>query len=85
MFSVTSVEKSEEARFLPAGAIPAIPPPGPLFHPLVPLHCGQRDQVGVKQRFSIKKLWSAPFGDTFTVHVTSTSKLPSPGVQPTDT
>jgi hypothetical protein len=34
-----------------AGVIPAIPLSGPLFHPLVPLHCGQRDQVGVKQRF----------------------------------
>jgi hypothetical protein len=34
-----------------AGVIPAIPLSGPLFHPLVLLHCGQRDQVGVKQRF----------------------------------
>ena len=34
-----------------AGPIPAIPLSDPLFHPLVPLHCGQRDQVGVKQRF----------------------------------
>jgi hypothetical protein len=33
------------------GVIPAILLSGPLFHPLVPLHCGQRDQVGVKQRF----------------------------------
>ena len=47
----------------PAGAIPAIPSPGPLFHPLVPLHCGQRDQVGVKQRFFIKESRSAPVGD----------------------
>jgi hypothetical protein len=49
---------------IPAGAIPAIPLSGPLFHPLVRPHCGQRDQLGVKQRFLIKESKSTPVSDT---------------------
>ena len=48
---VTPTYQQTKPNLYRAGVIPAIPLSGPLFHPLVLLHCGQRDQVGVKQRF----------------------------------
>ena len=62
----------------PAGVFPAIPLSGPLFHPLVPLYCGQRDQVGVKQRFLNKGAKSAPFSDTSSCTRSTPTQIVSP-------